>query len=1062
MRQNYMLATLLLLLTTITLHAQSRKITGKVITEGGQPLPGVSVFIKGTGTGTATAADGTYALQPPDTATQLTFSLIGMETQTVLINGQSSINIILHAADKQLQEVVVTALGISRSKKALGYAVQEVKSAELQTRPTNALSALSGKVAGLQVITSGGNMGGSSRVLLRGINSISGNNQPLFVIDGVTIDNADLNTKSTTNGSAGKDVGNMVQDLNPDDIENVSVLKGPSAAALYGSRAANGVILITTKKGRTGRGYDVTINSGIELERINRLPERQKLYGGGKSNTFQEAVINGQTYKIVDYGMDESWGPKLDGTPVLNWYNLDPEYTNDYLKATPWVYPKKDVTDFFRTGISSTNNISVSGGGENQTFRLSYTNKSVRGTVPNSSLQRNTINFSGSTRFSRLLATANFNYVKNSSTGRPWTGASNRNIMLEAFQWGQVQVDYDKLSDYKRADGTPRSWNRNSWENTTAGKATKYIDNPYWSANESYLEENRDRFYGNIGLAYDVNNWLQLSSKVNADIYNYQYQDRIAVFSRSQSNYTEYANSFNEFNYEFLATANKRWNTLSLTAYAGGNIMDQKRRISNAATQGGLIIPLYYNLKNATSVLNESNFYHKSIYSLFGSVSLGYKNLLFLDGTIRNDWSSTLPRDKNSFAYPSVSSSFIISELEGLKDISWLNFLKVRLGWAQVGNDTDPYQLQQAYEAQQPFNGNPGYKLPAVLANKDLKPEITSSWETGLNVRAFNNRVGLDVTFYNNDSKNQIINIPVSTALGYESKFINAGKINNRGVEITLNVTPIKTTDFNWDVSFNWSKNTNKVVKLSEGVTSFPLTDPTGSLITLVAREGEAYGQLLGYDFVYDNAGNKVIAANGAYARTEQLRSIGSVLPKWQFGVQQQFSYKRFDASFLVDGRVGGKVFSQTYKVGMQTGVLEPTAANGIRENGLILEGVNGDVVFKPDGSYAVSNTKTNTTKISAYDWAYGFSNGPTTQSVFDGTYVKLREVTAGYTIPFAKTSAVRQIRVAGYGRNLWNIYQANKFIDPELTNSGGNIQGVEGGNLPLPITFGVNVQVKF
>jgi TonB-dependent SusC/RagA subfamily outer membrane receptor len=298
MRQNYMLATLLLLLTTITLHAQSRKITGKVITEGGQPLPGVSVFIKGTGTGTATAADGTYALQPPDTATLLTFSLIGMETQSILINGQSTINITLHAADKQLQEVVVTALGISRSKKALGYAVQEVKSAELQTRPTNALSALSGKVAGLQVITSGGNMGGSSRVLLRGINSISGNNQPLFVIDGVTIDNADLNTKSTTNGSAGKDVGNMVQDLNPDDIENVSVLKGPSAAALYGSRAANGVILITTKKGRTGRGYDVTINSGIELERINRLPERQKLYGGGKSNTFQEAVINGQTYRM--------------------------------------------------------------------------------------------------------------------------------------------------------------------------------------------------------------------------------------------------------------------------------------------------------------------------------------------------------------------------------------------------------------------------------------------------------------------------------------------------------------------------------------------------------------------------------------------------------------------------------------------------------------------------------------------------------------------------------------------------------------------------------------------
>lgn len=1061
MRHLYKL-TLLLLLTNLTIYAQNRKITGRVTAGSGQPLPGVSVFIKGTGTGTATTPDGNYALNVPDTATQLTFAFIGMETQSVAINGQTSINVVLQPADKQLQEVVVTALGISRSKKALGYAVQEVKSTELQTRPTNALSALSGKVAGLQVISSGGNMGGSSRVLLRGINSISGNNQPLFVIDGITIDNADLNTKSTVNGSAGKDVGNMVQDLNPDDIESVNVLKGPAAAALYGTRAANGVIVITTKKGRAGKGLDVTVNSGIELERIVRLPERQKLYGGGKSNTFQEAVINGQTYKIVDYGMDESWGPRLDGTPVLHWYNLDPEYADTYLKPEPWAYPEHDVKSFFRTGVAATNNVSVSGGGENQTFRLSYTNRTVRGTVPNSSLHRNTVNFSGSSRFSRFLATANFNYVKNQSTGRPWTGASNRNIMLEAFQWGQTQVDYEKLREYKRPDGTPRAWNRNSWENTAAGRATKYIDNPYWSAYESYLEENRDRFYGNIGLAYDVNNWLQLSSKVNADLYNYQQQDRIAVYSRSQSNYSEYANNFSEFNYEFLANVNKRWNTISLTAYAGGNIMNQKRRVNSAITQGGLIIPNYYNLKNASSVLNESNFYHKSIYSLFGSVSLGYKNFWFIDGTLRNDWSSTLPLNRNSFAYPSVSSSLILSELAPFKESSWLNLLKLRLSWAQVGNDTDPYQLQQAYEATQAFNGNPGYKLPSVLANRDLKPEITSSTEAGVSMRAFSNRLGLDVTVYNNNSRNQIINIPVSTAFGYESKYINAGKINNRGIEVTLTGVPVQTAQFTWDAALNWSANRNKVVQLSEGVTTFPLTDPSGSLATLVAREGEPYGQLLGYDFVYAPDGSKVIDDRGQYLRTQQLVPIGSVLPDWQFGIQQHFTYKRFDAGFLVDGRVGGKFFSQTYKVGTQTGALKHTADNGIRENGLILDGVNGTVVFNADGSYTVSNTKPNTTRVSAYDWAYGYSTGPTTQSILDATFVKLREVTAGYTIPFGKTSAVRQVRVAAYGRNLWNIYTASKYIDPELTNSGGNIQGVEGGNLPVPATFGLNVQVKF
>ncbi len=1052
--------TLLMLLTSLTTFAQSRKITGKVSSGDGQPLPGVTVFIAGTSSGTISSAEGSWSLSIPDTATAVSFRLIGMETLVLPINGQTEINAVLHASDKQLQEVVVTALGISRAKKALGYSVQEVKSTELQTRPTNAIGALSGKVAGLQVISVGGNMGGSNRVLLRGINSISGNNQPLFVIDGITIDNADMNTRTTAQGSAGKDVGNTIQDLNPDDIESVNVLKGPAAAALYGTRAANGVIVITTKKGREGKGLDVTINSGLELERVVRLPERQHLYGGGKANNFQTATINGKTYNLVDYGMDESWGPRLDGTPVLHWYNLDPEFSADYLNPQPWVYPKHDATDFFRTGIATTNNVAVSGGNDKQTFRLSYTNKSVRGTAPHSKLHRNTLNFSGSNRFGKFLATGNFNYVKNQSTGRPWTGATNRGIMLEAFQWGQVQVDYDKLRDYKRADGTPRAWNRNSWENTAAGRATKYIDNPFWSAYESYLEENRDRFYGNVGLNYEVNNWLQLSSKINADLYGYDYQDRIALYSRSQSNYIEYNNKFSEFNYEFLANAKKTWNEFSLSAFAGGNIMNQKRTVSNAATQGGLIIPLYYNLKNANSVLNESNRYHKSIYSLFGSVSLGYKNILFLDGTIRNDWSSTLPLDRNSFAYPSVSSSFIVSELNGLKNASWLDLLKVRLSWAQVGNDTDPYQLQQVYEAVQSFNGNPGYKLPAILANSRLKPEITSSLEAGVSFRILKNRLGLDVTAYTNDSRNQIINIPTSTAFGYDSKFINAGKINNKGLEVTLTGVPVSTKDFNWDVSLNWSANRNKVVQLTEGVTSFPINDPN-SLIALIAQEGESFGQLRGYDFVYDAQGNKVIGDNGSYLRTEQMRPLGSVLPNWQFGVGQHFTYKRFDAGFLVDGRVGGKVFSQTYSVGMRTGVLKATAENSIRENGLVLDGVNGTVVFNADGSYSVSNTKPNTTRISAQTWGLGFSNGPTTQSIFDATYVKLREITAGYTIPF-RNKTVQQLRVSAYGRNLWNIYQDNRSVDPELTNSSGNIQGIEGGNIPVPATFGVNVQVKF
>ncbi|TDE14446.1 SusC/RagA family TonB-linked outer membrane protein [Dyadobacter psychrotolerans] len=1059
MKTRYLIMFLLTFLTAGAVSAQQRIITG-VVTDAndGTPLPGASVAVKGTSTGTLSDADGSFTLSVNDDASVVVVSFIGYLAQDITLGSSNKITVSLKADTMILNEVVVTALGISREKRALGYAVQEIKGEALQTRPTNALGALSGKVAGLQVVTSGGNMGGSSRVLLRGVNSISGNNQPLYVIDGTPIDNADLNSAATSSGSGGKDVGNMIQDLNPDDIENISVLKGPSAAALYGTRAANGVILITTKKGKENSKVNITLNTGIEFENIVRLPKRQKLYGGGFSNTFQKANINGTDYNIAEYAVDESWGPKLDGTPVLHWYNLDPENTAEYLKPEPWSYPKNDVHTFFETGVANTNSLSVSGGNANSTYRLSFTNKNVKGTVPNSSLRRNSVNFSGSTQLGKLKVYNNFNYIKNQSTGRPWTGATNRNIILEAFQWGQVQVDYEKLKNYKRADGSQILWNRSGYQNTLAGEAAKFIDNPYWSAYESYLDENRDRFYGNVGLIYDVNNWLKISGKVNADVYQYQYQDRIAVYSRTQSQYQEYFNNFSEFNYELLASANKSWGDISLNVNAGGNLMSQKRRISDAVTQGGLIIPEYYNLKNASSVLVNSNAYRKQINSLFASFSLGWKSSLFVDGTVRNDWSSTLPIGKNSFAYPSLTTSLILSELNGVKDIGWLDFAKVRLGWAQVGNDTDPYQLQRAYEASQSFDGMASYKLPNQLNNQSLKPEITSSWETGLSIQAFKNRVGLDVTYYDNVSRNQIINIPVSSAFGYDSKVINAGKINNKGVEVTLTGTPIRKNGLEWNTTLNWSRNRNKVIELAPGVNTFQLAN---SLVTLVAREGQPYGQILGNDFIYAADGQKVIKADGTYDRGQQLTPLGSVLPKYLFGFQNSFTYKNFNLGFLVDGRVGGKFFSQTYKVGMYAGVLDKTAANNVRETGVILDGVKGTVTYRADGTYEVTNTSQNDTRITAQAWSRGEYSGPTPQTVFDATFVKLREITFGYSLPLANKT-VKQIYFGLYGRNLVNIYTASKYIDPEFTSSGGNIQGLEGGSIPVPATYGLNVNVKF
>ncbi|MFD2906630.1 SusC/RagA family TonB-linked outer membrane protein [Sphingobacterium anhuiense] len=1047
-----------LCLSSSTLYAQST-IKGKVVDEHNTAIQGATITDISSKKQVQTDVNGLFEFPSNENTVTLQIQYIGFETKTIQANISGLNTIQLSPTSSQLNEVVVTALGISREKRSLGYAVQEVKGTELQTRPTNALSALSGKVAGLQVTTSGGNMGGSSSVLLRGINSISNNNQPLYVVDGTPIDNTDFNSSSTINGSAGKDIGNMIQDLNPDDIENISVLKGATAAALYGSRAANGVIMITTKRASKGEKVEISLNTGIDFENITRLPKRQHLYGQGYSTNFQTQNINGKDYKIVDYASDESWGPKLDGTPVLQWYNLNPEDDANYLNPTPWLYPKNDVSYFFRTGIANTNNFAIAGNSGSTNYRFSYTNKNVEGTTPNSSLTRNAFNFSGGTQLGKVKITSNFNYIRNSSVGRPWTGASNRNIILEAFQWGAVQVDYKILENYKRADGTPLAWNRTGWQNTPAAEATRFIDNPYWSAYESYIEDSRDRFYGNIGAEYNVNSWLTVGAKVHGDIYSLQAQDRIAVYSRSTSQYEETNNKLNEYNYEFIATAKKNWDKFSLVAFAGGNIRDKSWQNNYAITQGGLILPNYYNLKNANSVKIDNFKYHKRIASVFGSASFGYNDLFYLDATIRNDWSSTLPSSNWSYIYPSLAGSFVFSNLEPFKNLPWLSFGKVRLGWSDVGNDTEPYQLAKLYEAEQSFEGSPSYTAPAIKPNDQLVPERTGSWETGINFQLFKNRLGLDVTYYNNTTRNQIFPVPVSSSFGYEAKWLNAGKMNNKGIEIVLNGTPIKTENFSWDATINWAKNKNKVVKLDDQVNTLNLSN---SLVQLVAREGQSYGQFLGYDFVYASDGQRVIQADGTYMKTSQLVPLGSILPDFTFGFQNSFHYKNFNLGFLVSGRVGGKFFSQTYKVGMYSGILDKTAANNIRETGIVLDGVKGDVAFNSDGTYDVTNIQQNTTNITAQQWARNEYNGPTTFSIFDATFVKLREVTLGYNFKLTNTKVIKNIGVNVYGRNLWNIYTKSKYIDPEFTSSGGNVQGIEGGNIPLPVTYGFNLNLKF
>lgn len=1051
----------LLFIAVSVTYAQS-EVTGKIVSaDDGSPMPFVTVMVKETTTMTSSDVNGHYKISVPSNDAILVFTFMGYLTEEVAVNSRSVVNVELISEAQGLDEAVVTALGISRDKKALGYAMQEVKGDEmLKARQSNAVSMLSGKVAGLQITSAGGAIGGSSRVVMRGVKSVLGNNQPLYVIDGIPIDNSDFNTTTTSQGGAGKDFGNMSQDINPDDIESVSVLKGASASALYGSRAANGVILITTKKGAKGKGVEVSLTSGVSLENMleRNLPKMQKLYGGGGGNRtdFDKVTINGKQYSVPAYAIDESWGPRLNGQMVLQWEGLYPEDTENYLKETPWVYPKNDIMYYFKTGLVFDNNISLTGGGENTMYRVSYTNKTADGIIPNSSLQRNTISGTGSVTWDKLTVSSSLNYVSNYVEGRPWTGTTNRNVINQAYQWGMVQVDYKHMENYMRPDGSQRLWNVTSWDNLTP----KYIDNPYWGAYMSYAEEQRDRMYGNVGAVYAFTDWLSASVKVNGDYYTYGMEDRIAVYSRSTSEYAESTTRFREMNYEAMISANHRFGDFSVNGFVGSNIMTRDRKFNESRTQGGLIIPEYYNLSNANAVLTTDNTYKKQINSFFASASFGWKSLLYLDATFRGDWSSTLPSGARDYYYPSVTSSFVFSEIAGLKELSWLSFGKIRAGWAKVGNDTDPYVLRKAYYLSgSSFGGVPNYELPGSLNNAELKPELTSSWEFGLELRMLNNRLGLDFTFYDNTSKNQIMNVDIPSSSGYSKAWKNAGKILNRGVELSVSGTPVKTGSFEWNMAVNWSKNKNEVKELYGDIKALRVAS---SFIDLYAAVGQPYGMLTGSNYVYDENGNKVVTASGVYAKTEQPEYLGSVLPDWIMGVRNELRYKNFSLGFLIDIRQGGKFFSQTYKTGMYSGTLEESAADGVRENGKVLDGVLGNITYNPDGTYSVANTRPNDVWVSGYNWARSIYTGPAAQNIFDASYVKLREVNFGYTFNTAKWDLVKSLRISAFAYNVWTIYKANKHIDPDFTTSSSNVQGIEGAVVPAPITYGLSVNVKF
>ncbi len=1025
------------------LYAQSQAVSGTVTSaEDNESIPGVNVVVKGTATGTTTDIDGTYTINVPDGGT-LTFTFIGFQTQEVIVGSRSVVDVTLSPDVKQLSEVIVTALGIEREERSLGYAVQEVQGAELeQAGQTNVVGSLAGKIAGVQVGSNTGALGGSSRILIRGANSVAGDNQPLFVVDGVPIDNSNFNTAGQARGTSGYDYGNAAQDINPKDIESMTVLKGASAAALYGTRAANGVILITTKKGSKRDGIGIDINSSLSYQTPLVMPNYQNDYGGG----YGPFGRNAQGQNVVGFSVDQSWGPRLDGRPTRQWYSYYEDHPN-FGQETPWNAHPDNVNDFYQTGVNWNNSIALSGGNDDATYRMSYTNLDQKGIMPNSQFNRNTLNFNGSLKMSeRLSSSIGINYVNSRADGRPEQGYGD--VIVQFNHFGQRQLsDAEQRNYFVPGSGEQRSWNRRSEANANP----LYADNPYWIRNRNNQNDGRDRIFGNATLAYKFADNLTLTGRYLTDFYTDRRENRVAVGSVGQSLYQESIRQFTENNTELILRFDDNLSDdFSLNALVGGNIRYNKFNENTGTTVGGLSVPEFYSLENSNdrpTLVDQTR--ERQINSLFAQATVGYRDIAYVDASLRNDWSSTLPEGNNSYLYPSVSGTFIFSALGNLAESEIFSFGKIRANWAQVGNDTDPYRLQTTYTPFDNFGSNPIYRLPAVQNNPALLPERTTSYEVGAELRFLRDRVGLDVTYYNNSSVDQILDVPVSRASGYTALIFNAGEIVNEGVEARVFGTPVVTNDFQWDIMVNWAHNDNQVVSLAPGVENYQLSIDLFGNLGVYAAAGERYGTLLGTDFVYDDNGNKVVGSNGNYLFSENQVPLGSVLADWTGGIRNSFTYKGVNLSVQIDGQKGGVLHSTTNLFGKYSGMMQETVDGNIRQLGLIAEGVT-------EGGEPNTQVADPATFFSQH---FGLAGA----HVYDASFVKLRELSLGYTLPtsWISRSPFTRVSVAFQGRDLLMLYKKVPHIDPEAVTNSGNVQGLEGGALPSLRSYGFNVNLS-
>ena len=1097
------------------LLAQTRVITGTVtsLVEGEGTLPAVTVLVKGTAVATSTDASGKYSLGVPANATTLVFTFIGMKPQEVAIEGRTVINVIMESELVGLDEVVVTALGISREKKSLGYATQEVRGDVISNvKTSNFMNNLSGKVSGVQ-IQRNQNMGGSTNVIVRGSKSLINSNQVLYVVDGVPINNnigkyTDVGvTSSQAATGAGYDYGNAAADIDPESIESINVLKGSAATALYGSRASAGVIMITTKRGKIlAEGekapIGVSLSSGFTISSIDKstFPTYQDQYGAGygygdppafayrtsSGSLTTSDPVNDPLVRWLQTQEDASFGPKFDGLPIWGWYSVDPE-SPWYKQSKPYEYTKNGPITFFEKPMTYTNTVAIDKATDFSSLRFSYTNYNTQGLLPNSSLKRNNVMLNGQWNVNkRLTVTGTANYILQKGKGRNATGY-NGNITTNFRQWQQTNLDFMDLKTVYDLTGRNLTWNYNSSLNYPI-----FTNNPYWDAYQNYETDSRNRFIGNASVNYKVTNWLDVFGRISADSYYELQEERRAVGSvamrfglanvpdRVESGYIRRDNTFSEYNFDLMMRFKKSLgSSFSLNGVLGFN----ERRTNNSyfsnATNGGLLVPGVYSLQNTKSPLPLPLEVNQivGVRSYYASLSLGFMDLLFLDGTFRQDYASTLPIDNNKYSYPSITGAFLFSNLV---NADWLSLGKLRLNYAQVGNLAGFDQLFDVYLANSPMNGANNQLSPSKK-NPNLKNERTNSIEAGLEMAFFKSRLGFDLALYDTRSLDQIIPLTVSQTTGFQNLMVNAGEIQNKGIEVTLSATPLAVGDFRWDVAANWSRNRNEVISLYPGITNLRLNSVNlQGGVTVNAEVGRPYGEIKGKDFTYDANGKIIVnATTGRPVLTSSAAiPIGNFTPDWTGGINNSFSYKNLSFSFLVDMQKGGDIWSLDMYYGMYAGLYPETViindlGNPVRNPLVYVDEDNPSLGYAPtSGGYIIEGVNIvngvsvpNKTRVDATNAdAFGAGLMPHKAFIYDAGFVKLREVVFTYNIPsaFLSKTFIKGVSVSAIGSNLWIIRKNLPYADPESGMTAGNIQGYSTGSLPTTRDFSFNLKLNF